>query len=124
MTARTASPKVVDRRHVWMLAFVTAMVILTGCGFSDTEQKYLNVMHSPCQYPDIVQDTTVCDFVWDSDEKAQVSEGHEICDIEKRAPPEEIYDAPSNFLKSRHPYYRVEQINTELIAAEHTLCKE
>jgi hypothetical protein len=78
-----------------MLAVVTAMVILAGCGFSDTEQKYLNVMHNPCQYPDIVQDATVCDFVWDGNEKAQVSEGHEICDIEKRVPPEEIYEAPS-----------------------------
>jgi len=85
-------------------------------------------MHHPCRHPEIFSDArgenSYCEFVREGDEKAQVSEGHEICDIEKRVPPQEIYSAPSNFPKSRHPYYRVEQINTELIAAEHTLCKE
>lgn len=129
MTARTASSKVGDRPHAWMLAVMTAMAILAGCGFTDTEHKYLDALHHPCQHPEFFSNvndkrTAYCDFVWSGNDKAQVAEGHEICDVEKKAPPGEVYDAPADLVKSRHPDYRAEQINTELIAAEQTLCRE
>jgi hypothetical protein len=123
MTARNASPKVRDRRHAWTLAVVTAMVILAGCSFSDTEQKYLNAMHNPCQHSEIFSNAQYCSFMWGGDEKAQVSEGYEICDIENKVSPDAIYTAPYNYLQSHHPDYSREQINTQLIAAENTLCK-
>jgi hypothetical protein len=105
------------------IAVASAALILAGCGFSDTEQKYLNAMHNPCQHAEIFSNAQYCSFVWGGDEEAQVSEGHEICDIEKRVPPLAIYTAPSNYLQSHHPNYSRFQINTQLIAAENTLCK-
>jgi hypothetical protein len=63
-----------------------------------------------------------CSFSWDADEQAAVSEGHAICDVEIKVPAD-AYTAAANYLQSRHlPYSRV-QINTQLIAAENTLCK-
>jgi hypothetical protein len=34
-------------------AAVSTALILAGCGFSDTEQKYLNAMQNPCQHSEI-----------------------------------------------------------------------
>jgi hypothetical protein len=63
-----------------------------------------------------------CGFSWDGDEQATVSEGQEICDVEKKVPAD-AYTASANYLQSRHPLYSRVQINTQLIAAENTLCK-
>jgi hypothetical protein len=96
--------------------------------FTNTEQTYLSAMHNPCQHPEVFTnvrqgDTSYCDFVWSGDDKTQVSEGHEICATEKGFPPGAIYDQPYNYLQSRHPDYSRIQINTQLIAAEQTLCR-
>jgi hypothetical protein len=109
------------------VAAVLAALILAGCGSSDTEQKYLSAMHNPCQHAEIFSNVgdgqgAYCSFSWDGDEQAAVSEGHEICDVEKKVPAD-AYTASANYLQSRHPLYSRVQINTQLIAAENTLCK-
>lgn len=101
-----------------------------GCsavhGFSQAESKYLDAVHNPCQHPEIFSNLrdghgAYCDFPWSGSDQAQISEGHEICTIEKRNP-ETIYEAPYTYLQSRHPDYSRIQINTQMIAAEQTLC--
>lgn len=96
-------------------------------GFSESEQSYLDAMQNPCQHPEIFSnvaegDGSYCAFRWSGDASAQVSEGHKICEIEQ-SNPEAIYDAPYTYLQSRHPDYSRIQINTQMIAAEHLLCK-
>jgi hypothetical protein len=116
-----------DKMLAALIAAVLAALILAGCGSSDMEQKYLSAMHNPCQHPEIFSNIgdgqgAYCSFSWDGDEQAAVSEGHEICDVEKKVPAD-AYTASANYLQSRHPLYSRVQINTQLIAAENTLCK-
>jgi hypothetical protein len=105
---------------------VIAISFSAGLGFSQTEQKYLDATHNPCQHPEIFSNVregqlTYCDFVWSGGDKTQVSEGHEICAIEK-SHPTQAYEMPYAYLQSRHPDYSRTQINTQMIAAERTLC--
>jgi hypothetical protein len=101
-----------------------AVGLSTGCSSTDpVEQKYLDAMHNPCQHPEVFDHpTTYCRFDWEGSGSAQVSEGRKVCAIEKDHP-DAIYDAPFNYLHSRHPDYSRIQINTQLIAAEKTLCR-
>jgi hypothetical protein len=102
-------------------ALVVAVGFGSGCASADSEQKYLDAMHNPCQHPEVFDHPTYCSFSWEGNQNAQVSEGREICATEKDHP-DAIYDAPFNYLQSRHPDYSRIQINTQLIAAERTLC--
>jgi hypothetical protein len=100
-----------------------ALGLNTGRSSTDpVEQKYLDAMHNPCQHPEVFDHPTYCSFSWEGNQNAQVSEGREICATEKDHP-DAIYDAPFNYLHSRHPNYSRFQINTQLIAAEKTLCR-
>lgn len=103
-------------------ALLLVIVFSSACASADSaEQKYLDAVHNPCKHPEVFDHPTYCNFSWEGDQNAQVSEGREICAIEK-GHPDAIYDAPFNYLQSRHPDYSHIQINTELIAAERTLC--
>lgn len=105
------------------IASLLAIGLGSGCSSADSaEQKYLDAMHNPCQHPEVFDHPTYCSFSWEGNQDAQVSEGREICATEKNHP-DAIYDAPYNYLQSRHPEYSAIQINTQLIAAERTLCR-
>lgn len=90
---------------------------------SAAEKKYLAAVKRPCQHPEII-DTSgdYCSFVWQGDDDDLVSEGHEICSIQASVPVEARYAASADYLQRRHPYYTRIQINTQMIAAENTLC--
>jgi len=111
-----------------MLALVIPMSSCAAIGgFSQVEDTYLDAMHNPCQHPEIFDnvrdgDRTYCEFIWSGDKKTQVAEGHEICAIEK-SHPTDAYEMPYAYLQSRHPDYSRIQINTQMIAAERTLCR-
>lgn len=114
--------------------FLTAVVMalltmgMSSCsGNTQAEQSYLDGMHNPCKHPEMYSNVregqySSCGFTWADDDKTQVAEGHEICNIEKTNPPSARYEAPYAYLQTRHPNYSQIQINTQMIAAEHTLC--
>lgn len=128
-SARPSRPAAL--RMNWpVVVAVTVAITTSACsavqGLSAAESKYLDAVHNPCQHPEIYSNVrdgqgSYCKFNWSGDDEAQVSEGHEVCAIEKRNPAA-IYEAPYSYLQSQHPGYSRIQINTQMIAAEHTLC--
>lgn len=113
-----------------LLAVVVMALLAIGVSScsatTQAEQNYLDGMHNPCKHPEMYSNVregqySTCGFIWAGDDKTQVAEGHEICNIEKTNPSGR-YEAPYAYLQSRHPNYSQIQINTQMIAAEHTLC--
>lgn len=106
-----------------LLVIVVASTIWALIRHSSAEKSYLAAVKNPCQHPEII-DTSGdnCSFVWQGDDDDLVSEGHEICSIQQSVPATARYAASADYLQRRHPYYSTIQINTQMIAAEQTLC--
>lgn len=117
---------------LWILGGVAALLVLViavavgsfGSGFSDEEERYLEVVHDPCG-TDVVKGSGFCDLVWEGSDSDLVDEGNKVCDLElSTAPGLQRHQKASDYLSARHPYYSYVQVNTQIIAAEQVLCPE